>query len=194
MSVGDTIIDMPTDLRNDDDATTTSMELEPLQGSSSTHTGNAADLHANNGVKPSRRGILRLTVDVPVQSPSKPGSTRPAPRWRTPEFMFYGVVFSVVVPLMVWKPIDLSRGMSPTYPMKTWSLDMMTSQKLTQAITYMNIDCNKDGCLEGKSCVLATRARIIRLCELCRTTVTRSIVWSETTYPSWPSLHAHTLV
>ena len=56
-----------------------------------------------------RGGVTRLTVDVPSARAS--GETRP-PRWRSPEFFFYYVVFLVVVPWMVYSPIQLSASAS----------------------------------------------------------------------------------
>ena len=56
-----------------------------------------------------RGGVTRLTVDVPSARAS--GETRP-PRWRTPEFFFYYVVFLAVVPWMVYSPIQLSASAS----------------------------------------------------------------------------------
>lgn len=58
---------------------------------------------------PKRRGILRMTVDVPSSS-QKTVQTHPPPRWRTPEFVVYFLVITVAVLLMVWKPVALSRG------------------------------------------------------------------------------------
>jgi hypothetical protein len=52
-----------------------------------------------------RGGITRLTVDVPSSRAS--GDTHP-PRWRTPEFLIYYVVFLAVVPWMVYSPVQLS--------------------------------------------------------------------------------------
>jgi hypothetical protein len=110
MSVGDTVIDMPTDLHSDRD-TSDAMELEPLHpDSTATHPRSGC---SGNNASPARRGILRLTVDVPITSSPKAGAARPPPRWRTPEFLFYGVAFVVVVPAMVWKPIALSSGELP---------------------------------------------------------------------------------
>jgi hypothetical protein len=64
----------------------------------------------NNPDKSQRRGgITRLTVDVPSARAS--GETRP-PRWRTPEFLFYYVVFLAVIPWMVYSPVQLSASAS----------------------------------------------------------------------------------
>jgi hypothetical protein len=58
---------------------------------------------------PRRGGITRLTVDVPSARP--PGETRP-PRWRTPEFLLYYVVFTTGAAWMVYLPIQLSASAS----------------------------------------------------------------------------------
>lgn len=88
--VGDVTLEMPTDLRPAH--ATESFKLEsPLSR---------------------RRGITKLTVEVPLSSSSKrpeASQSRPA-RWKTPEFIFYGVAFCAVVPVMVWIPIQLSSG------------------------------------------------------------------------------------
>lgn len=55
-----------------------------------------------NRKRPSR--IVKLTVDIP--SSYQPQTT--TPRWKTPEFLFYYVVFIVVIPIMVWIPVRLS--------------------------------------------------------------------------------------
>ncbi|KAJ3483605.1 hypothetical protein NLI96_g6202 [Meripilus lineatus] len=60
------------------------------------------------------RGITRLTVDIPSSRSSKPLVTHP-PRWGTPEFLFYGLIFCVVVPIMVWVPVQLSSPSNPNY-------------------------------------------------------------------------------
>ena len=88
--LGDAILPMPTDLRP---AHTFEVEQPPLS---------------------KRKGITVLTVDIPSSNSSgtqQRFSTQPS-RWRTPEFMFYGVVFATVIPVMCWIPIRLS---SSTY-------------------------------------------------------------------------------
>ena len=57
-----------------------------------------------NRKEPSR--IVKLTVDIP--SSHQPRTADTVPRWKTPEFFFYYVVFAVVVPVMVWIPVALS--------------------------------------------------------------------------------------
>ena len=57
-----------------------------------------------------RKGITRLTVNISSSRSEQSHSSvsRPAPRWTTPEFLFYGVTFALVVPMMVWLPARLS--------------------------------------------------------------------------------------
>lgn len=50
--------------------------------------------------------IVKFTVDIP--SSHQPQAASTTPRWKTPEFLFYYVVFVVVVPVMVWIPVALS--------------------------------------------------------------------------------------
>lgn len=52
-----------------------------------------------------RGGITRLTVDVPSARPTT--ETRP-PRWRTPEFFLYYVIFLTALPWMIYLPSQLS--------------------------------------------------------------------------------------
>jgi len=62
-----------------------------------------------------RRGITRLTVDVPA--PSRPGTglnVKPS-RWNTPEFYLYYFVFLLAVPWMVWVPVSLSQASHSNY-------------------------------------------------------------------------------
>lgn len=63
-----------------------------------------------------RKGILKLTVHIP--SSGKPASVErkhPAPRWFTPEFLFYYVAAVIVIPIMVWIPIRLSSSDHPNF-------------------------------------------------------------------------------
>ena len=70
------------------------------------HTG-----EAEMNISPQRRGILHLTVDTPLsETTQKTVLNRQSPRWRTPEFYVYYLIFAIVIPAMVWKPISLSRG------------------------------------------------------------------------------------
>lgn len=94
MHHGDVAIEMPTDLRP---------AANSFQADSPNHS--------------QRKGITRLTVDIPSSHTGTPYATtrRPAPRWRTPEFIFYGFVFAAVVPVMVWIPVRLSQPSHPNY-------------------------------------------------------------------------------
>ncbi|GAB1525165.1 glycerol transporter [Rhizoctonia solani] len=59
-------------------------------------------------------GVVSLTVQTPTSSNFTPPETQPPPpssRWRTPEFLFYGLAFLVVVPYMVKVPYDISNVM-----------------------------------------------------------------------------------
>ncbi|KAI0288928.1 MBOAT, membrane-bound O-acyltransferase family-domain-containing protein [Russula brevipes] len=62
--------------------------------------------------KPQRRGITRLTVDVPS---ARPVSETHPPRWRTPEFLLYYAVVSAAVSWMVYSPIQFSSKTHPNY-------------------------------------------------------------------------------
>jgi hypothetical protein len=83
---GDVAIQMPTDLR-----TVALFEAEPE-------------------FRPrQRKGITALTVDIPSSNHrARSNDTRPASRWKTPEFALYYAVFLTAVPIMVWVPANLS--------------------------------------------------------------------------------------
>ncbi|KAI0342742.1 MBOAT-domain-containing protein [Trametopsis cervina] len=71
---------------------------------------NAASSFELNPSSHKRTGITRLTVEIPPSSNSKGrerASSQP-PRWKTLEFMVYGLVFGIVVPVMCWIPVQLS--------------------------------------------------------------------------------------
>ncbi|KAI9056770.1 MBOAT-domain-containing protein [Trametes sanguinea] len=66
---------------------------------------------------PKPTGLARLTVEIPsAYNPAVKEASHPPPRWRTPEFMVYYVVFILAVPLMVWIPYQLSSPSHPNYP------------------------------------------------------------------------------
>ncbi|KAG9310441.1 hypothetical protein JVU11DRAFT_9581 [Chiua virens] len=82
---------MPTDLRS------TNARPSPFE------------LEEQDRNKKTRRGITTLTVDVPGASKTQLNEApRSRPLWRTPEFFFYYLVAAVVVPFMVWVPMNLS--------------------------------------------------------------------------------------
>lgn len=92
---GDTILQMPTDLR----PPTSSFEL--------VHEGTRK-----------RRGLTRLTVDIPSSyKPQVENEPHPLPRWRTPEFIAYIIIVCIVVPIMIWIPISLSHPSHTNYPL-----------------------------------------------------------------------------
>ena len=87
--LGDTVIEMPSDLRP-----TAAFELDS----------------PSQPVDP-RKGITKLTVDIPSSyNPHARTQQHPKSRWRTPEFMFYYVVFAFALPLMAWITFRLSSG------------------------------------------------------------------------------------
>lgn len=96
---GDTVIPMPTDLR----ASTTNVSPFELEG---------------EPVPRKRKGIVRLTVDIPSSNrvPRSDNARSPPPsRWKTPEFAFYYAAALIVIPLMIWVPIDLSSSELATH-------------------------------------------------------------------------------
>ncbi|KAI0353656.1 MBOAT-domain-containing protein [Trametes cingulata] len=93
--LGDAVVTMPTDLRPNE----------------------AFELDSPEQPPPKPKGLARLTVDIPSSySPQVKAASHPPPRWRTPEFVVYYVVFCTVVPVMVWIPYRLSSPSHPNYP------------------------------------------------------------------------------
>lgn len=85
------VLDMPTDLRS-------TIPLVPPFG-----------LEEEVGKEKNHRGFTTLTVDIPDASKvQRTDAPRPRPLWRTPEFLFYYLVAAVIIPLMVWVPMNLS--------------------------------------------------------------------------------------
>ena len=83
------------------------------------------------------KGIASFTIDTgPLsQSPQSPketaatstastssGSRVKRGRWHTREFRFYALVFLIMVPIMVWVPIELSQPTNRNYPRYAWHL------------------------------------------------------------------------
>jgi len=94
------------------------IELRESSGTSDVNqsTGMMYQLLHDSPIEPQRKGVLRLTVDIPVPPSSQQAvQARPPARWRTPEFIFYGLAFIVVVPIMVWKTVELSKASHPNY-------------------------------------------------------------------------------
>ncbi|CAE6420274.1 unnamed protein product [Rhizoctonia solani] len=63
-------------------------------------------------------GVVSLTIQTPTSSNFTHPETQPAPpppRWRTPEFLLYGVAFLIVVPYMVKIPFDISNESNPNF-------------------------------------------------------------------------------
>ncbi|KDN47744.1 MBOAT-domain-containing protein [Tilletiaria anomala UBC 951] len=78
------------------------------------------------------RGITSLTVDPldladqsrgraqnsnrPLTASTKNFNALKPSRWRTPEYLFYGLIFIVIVPYMAWIPVQLSQYDNPNFP------------------------------------------------------------------------------
>ncbi|KAI0667916.1 MBOAT-domain-containing protein [Trametes maxima] len=72
---------------------------------------------------PPPKGLARLTVEIPSSYSEKvKEDAHPPPRWKTPEFMLYYVVFILAVPVMLWIPFRLSWSSHPNYPFYESSL------------------------------------------------------------------------
>ncbi|KAI0636277.1 MBOAT-domain-containing protein [Trametes polyzona] len=77
----------------------------------------AFELDSPEQAPPNPKGLARLTVTIPSSyNPQVKAAQHPLPRWRTPEFMVYYVVFAVVVPVMVWIPYQLSSPSHLNFP------------------------------------------------------------------------------
>lgn len=57
--------------------------------------------------QPHKASITDFTITVPG-SERKSTDEPPKPRWSTPEFYFYYLLFAIVVPIMIYIPIRLS--------------------------------------------------------------------------------------
>ncbi|KAF8442088.1 MBOAT, membrane-bound O-acyltransferase family-domain-containing protein [Boletus edulis BED1] len=96
------LLDMPTDLRS------TNARVSPFE------------LQEN---KSNHRGITALTIDIADTRKTRQNDTpRPPPLWRTPEFFFYYLIAAVVIPFMVWVPINLSSLTHANYPIFQYKL------------------------------------------------------------------------
>ncbi|KZT27214.1 MBOAT-domain-containing protein [Neolentinus lepideus HHB14362 ss-1] len=91
------------------------------------------------------KGVIRLTVDTPTSSSKDISNTRRSPpRWKTPEFILYQVVFVVVVPILIWVPIQLSSVNHPNYDLysrrlsRGWLLGRDIDNSDTQYRSFRN--------------------------------------------------------
>ncbi|KAH9930065.1 MBOAT-domain-containing protein [Fomitopsis serialis] len=74
------------------------------------------ELETDHEASSKRSGIIKLSIDIPSSHrPQVAAESHPPPRWRTPEFILYGLVFCVVVPMLAWVPISLSSSSHPNY-------------------------------------------------------------------------------
>jgi len=64
---------------------------------------------------PKHPGITNLTVDVPDVT-TRPRVSHQPQRWKTVEFLGYGVIFCITLPIMIWIPVSLSSTSHPNYP------------------------------------------------------------------------------
>jgi hypothetical protein len=122
----DVVIDMPTDMRGQE--------------------GHISKFDVDY-VTPMPRGITALTIDIPA-SGRITNESRPPPRWKTPEFIFYYVVALFVLPLMAWVPIRLS---SRVYDFVAQSVtDKKNPQLHTRITLIITPDYQQVGCLDAK--------------------------------------------
>ncbi|TDL25763.1 MBOAT-domain-containing protein [Rickenella mellea] len=79
---------------------------------------NPMDLDVDPRPVQKQKGVIRLTVETLSTSylPRNVDS-RPRPRWKTPEFIFYYVAFIIVVPFLFLAPMRLSRDDHPNFPL-----------------------------------------------------------------------------
>ena len=74
------------------------------------------------------RATYALTVPT-ADSVATSHSTRDAwptqPSWRTPEFIFYGICYAIVVPCMLWIPYVLSRCMTSLFPTSIFAAEII---------------------------------------------------------------------
>lgn len=124
--------------------------------------------------RPKERSCVNGDCDVTDLTIETPGNARrstdepPPPRWRTPEFIFYGVAFVVVVPILVYWPMKISSSGNANY--------FLYARRL------------KQGWLFGRMIVGAAEGQADT-----RTTVTRSTTPSEATSQHCSPCPLHTL-
>lgn len=88
--------------------------------------------------------ITDLTINIPGSTRRAGADDPPPARWRTPEFMFYGLVFAIVVPMLIWWPIKLSSC-------KLKYLECVADMQLRAPTTGCTRHaCRKGGCSVGK--------------------------------------------
>ncbi|KAG8784269.1 glycerol transporter [Serendipita sp. 397] len=68
--------------------------------------------------------LVSLTVQTPTSKQVPTSLTRPPtpPRWKTPEFLIYGLLFLIVFPFMVYSPIQASSESHPNYHLFQYKL------------------------------------------------------------------------
>jgi protein-cysteine N-palmitoyltransferase HHAT len=95
----------------------------PLQTLASSHTAVSSDTTSSSPSKQPRK----TNGEAPQPGP---------PRWNTPEFWFYGLVFVLVCPMMVYCTVDLSRGTSPNLAcLLIWAADKPNYKKYVDLLS-----------------------------------------------------------
>jgi hypothetical protein len=112
--------------------------------------------HSSDPDEPRKSSITRLTVSIPNSGAKTTINARPAPpsRWRTPEFVFYGVAFVLVVPWLIYWPMRLSsRELTHCTNPRIASLSDVDNQRVTRTIIFMRINYRLVGYLVDQSYV-----------------------------------------
>lgn len=175
------VLDMPTDLRS------TNARVSPFE------------LQEAIGNKKNHRGVTALTTDIPDASKIQRSDTpRPPPLWRTPEFFFYYLVAAVVIPFMVWVPINMSSRASQTYYHALFVLicKSLVATHANYAFFHYKLS---SGWLFGRQVVSTfihwstDTFSLYVVQRASRITVTLNIAPFETTYLRWPFWSSYTL-
>lgn len=100
------------------------LPLHDMGDSAETRSGRPPSLNLSEHAK--GFNITSFTVQTPTsqQAPTSSARGPNPPRWKSPEFIIYGVLFLIVFPQMVVSPIRLSNGKSVDIFHEPYNIDV----------------------------------------------------------------------
>lgn len=125
-----------------------------------THTDKSSAIASvGHHSQPHKYRITDFTITIPG-SERKATDEPPKSRWRTPEFYFYYLAFSFVVPTMIYIPVKLSDCKSPRWLTADRQIGMPTIS--TTPTFSLQDGCTVEGsmsatCSFGRSAVMSAR-------------------------------------
>lgn len=161
-------------------------------------------LHQRNAMSPERlhidispgawseRGITAMTLQTPTSTAvGKAPSTKPS-RWKTTEFLVYGVIAAVLIPYMVYVPIRLSQRTSISWLMLQSSSSMLIQDLIAWHPNYQKYEYKlSPGWIAGRKVVCRPTSSYspYRFSIRRTTATTNGATFVITSYPSshWPS-------